>query len=146
MQATLDMSIRWRFGAILAASIILGAVPAIAKDSLLPVGELFTHGNQIVSGNGKSVRILSVGVFTDVSGQVGNIVAAGFNTIRVEWGNRELGSDVTKLDRIVDAARRVGLKVILDDHFNEGVNAPCFAQQANGLWLPMQSSWRTGKG
>jgi endoglucanase len=123
-----------RLRVILAVGIGLGAIPAVAKAERLPAGALSTSGNQIVSATGEPVRIVSVGVFTDVSGQVANIGAAGFNTIRVEWGNRELDSDITLLDRIVEAARGVGLKVILDDHFNEGVNSPCFAQQANGLW------------
>lgn len=112
-------------------------VPALAKTYLLPAGPLSTRGNQIVDAKGDAVRILSVGVFTDVSDRVQAIVDAGFNTIRVEWGNRTLLTSLGHLDRIVAAAHRVGLKVILDDHFNEGLNGPCFAQQANGLWYDL---------
>ena len=104
------------------------------RPDLLPAGQLFTHGSQIVSESSQPVRILGVGAFTDVSSRVSAIAAAGFNTIRMEWHNRQLESQMDGLDRLVSAARRIGLKVILDDHFNEGLNAPCFAQQANGLW------------
>jgi endoglucanase len=127
------VAVRRLIGLLIVAS-LAASEPAVAKTYLLPDGPLSTRGNQIVDAKGDAVRILSVGVFTNVSDRVQAIVDAGFNTIRVEWGNRSLRTRLGYLDSIVAAADRVGLKVILDDHFNEGLNAPCFAQQANGLW------------
>ncbi len=121
-------------GLAFAVAVIAGTHTALAKSNLLPDGPLSTQGNQIISSTHQPVRILSVGAFTDVSGKVASIAAAGFNTIRMEWNNRQLRYQLAGLDRLVGAARRVGLKIILDDHFNEGLAAPCFAQQANGLW------------
>lgn len=106
---------------------------ALAGDSLLPPGPLSTKGNQIVAADGRPVRILGVGVFTDVSRDVGRIRDAGFNTLRISWGNRRMYVDLPRIDRIVEAASRVGLKVILDNHYNEGAG-DCVAQQKNGLW------------
>jgi endoglucanase len=126
-------------GAILglAAGTVFGAMPAFGKTNLLPPGPLSTQGNQIVGTDGKPVRILSVGVFTNVSQKMDRIAAAGFNTIRVEWNNRELVMKMSEIDQMVAAARQAGLKVILDDHYNEGINSPCFAQQSNGLWYDL---------
>jgi len=113
------------------------AVLAQEPSYLLPPGALSTRGSQIVSQTGDPVRILAVGVFTDVSNDARRIVNAGFNTLRVEWSNRTLEEKLPQLDLVVASAGRVGLKVILDNHYNEGLNDPCSAQQANGLWYSL---------
>lgn len=112
----------------------LAPAPSSAQAAKLPAGPLATNGSQIVGADGQPVRILGVGTWIDVSDRVGAIAEAGFNTLRLEWSNRTLQSKLPELDRVVAAAGRVGLKVILDDHNNEGINAPCYASQANGLW------------
>ena len=99
----------------------------------MPPAPLSTKGNQIVAADGTPVRILGVGVFTDVSNDVARIRQAGFNTLRISWGNRAMYTDLPRIDRITAAAARVGLWVILDNHYNEG-RGPCVAQQRNGLW------------
>lgn len=118
-----------------AAFVVAQARSAMAAP--LPPGPLSTRGNQIVDAGGKPVRIVAAGVFTDVTDRVGAIADAGFNTLRVEWSNRNLDARLPELDRLIAAAGRAGLRVILDDHFNEGLRAPCFAQQANGLWYDL---------
>jgi endoglucanase len=108
--------------------------PAVAAEpTLLPPGPLSTRGSQIVAASGTPVRLIGVGVFTDVADDVERIRDAGFNTLRISWGNRRMYADLPRIDRIVLAAARVGLRVILDNHYNEGVG-DCVAQQRNGLW------------
>jgi endoglucanase len=128
-----------RLAPVIAVALLAGAASGTvqAQTDLLPHGPLSTRGRQIVGADGQSVRILGVGVFTNISTRVDAVVAAGFNTLRVEWGNRESELRLQEVDQIVAAARRVGLKVILDDHYNEGVRSPCSAQQANGLWYDL---------
>jgi endoglucanase len=131
----------------LLVSILLAcfAVGARAKSpsDLLPDGPLSTHGSQIVDANGQPVRIVSVGAWDpDIIPKVAEIRDAGFNTVRFDWSNRALGSKkLHELDEVLAAARRVGLKVILDDHSNEagapGPWKPCYAQQENGLWYDL---------
>lgn len=100
---------------------------------------LATRGSQIIDSNGNSVRILSVGMWLQngANDKMGLIAEAGFNTIRLDWSNRSIDK-LHELDRIIAAAARSHLKVILDDHSNEagapGPWKPCYAQQVNGLW------------
>lgn len=128
------------FGLVWLTLIVAGAAPEPAH--LLPDGPLTTQGNQILSSvTGRPVRILSVGGWGDISDKVSAVVAAGFNTIRLDWSNRSLKQNLPELDRVVAAARRVHLKLILDDHSNEsgapGPWKPCFAEQVNGLWYDL---------
>jgi aryl-phospho-beta-D-glucosidase BglC (GH1 family) len=116
---------------------LLWALPALAAGDMLPRGPLSTRGSQIIAADGTSVRIAGVGVFTDVSKEVGRIKQAGFNTLRIEWGNRSMLSDLPRIDRIIAAAGPLGLRVILDNHYNEGLAGMCVAQQANGLWYDL---------
>jgi endoglucanase len=109
------------------------AAPATARN-MLPPGPLSTRGSQIVAADGTPVRIAGIGVFTDVSGRVDKIRQAGFNTMRIEWGNRSMAANLARIDRILAAAAPLGVRVILDNHFNEGLYGGCVAQQANGLW------------
>lgn len=117
---------------------LAGLLPAAARaDSMLPPGPFSTRGSQIVAADGTPVRIMGVGVFTDVSRDVARIKAAGFNTLRISWGNRRRLGDVDRIDRIVAAAGPIGLRVILDNHYNEGLRGMCVAQQKNGLWYDL---------
>ena len=81
---------------------------------------------------------------------------AGFNTVRIAFSDRMLTEDPQRnaidyrrnpellglsalevLDRIIDYAGEIGLKVILDHHNNEGGSRPyrLGGQQRNGLWF-----------
>jgi endoglucanase/chitinase len=102
---------------------------------------LSTSGSQIVDANGQPTRIHGVGMWydEDAVSKVPGIARAGFNTIRLDWSNRALhDGGLRDLDRVIDAARRHQLRVILDAHSNEagtpGPWKPCYAQQQNGLW------------
>jgi aryl-phospho-beta-D-glucosidase BglC (GH1 family) len=82
------------------------------------------------------------------------VVSDGFNTIRIAWCdltlhgnpsagaiNYELNPDLKSLtsmqamDRIVNYAGSIGLRVILDHHTNDGGPHGWGGQQANGLWF-----------
>ena len=146
------MSIRKNRRLLIALSVLLagavaGIVPAAAAPerahaSLLPSGPLHTSGAQLVDQNGTPVRIASVGWFdngSDIPGNVAKIVDAGFNAVRLPWTNASMNDDLGRFDQIIAAAGQVGLKVILDNHANEGGPGAdgswrCSAQQANGLW------------
>jgi aryl-phospho-beta-D-glucosidase BglC (GH1 family) len=133
-------------------------------NTLLPVGYLHTQGSQIVDAAGNPVRIVSVGWDgTQNRGFAPNglnvqsyktvlqqMVAAGFNTVRIPWSdallnggvpgkgliNTQLNPDlkglsaIAVLQKIVAYAGQIGLKVIFDHHNNEGGGG----QQPNGLW------------
>lgn len=122
--------------------------------ALLPAGFLSVRGSQIVGPDGRPVRIASVGVagldiiggrielvgpFKDIEGHVAAMKARGFNCARVDWINKTLDDPaaMAQLDRFVAACRRVGLKVIFDNHNNEATSANWSnaAQQSNGLWF-----------
>ncbi|HEY3816806.1 MAG TPA: cellulase family glycosylhydrolase [Polyangiaceae bacterium] len=102
-----------------------------------------THGNQLVDGNGNPVRLASVGWNdaggVDIPSNVAAIAAAGFNAIRLPWYNASMAGDLARYDQVIAAAGPAGLRVILDNHANEGGPGAdgswrCDAQQANGLW------------
>jgi len=134
------MTVRHDHGVVRGLALLMmlgGAAP------MLPPGPLSTRGNQIIDSQDHSVRILSIGAFSDVSDKIALIAGAGFNTIRLDWGNRSLKSDnkLAELDRVVLAAGQLHMRVILDDHSNESAEGtlwkPCFAQQVNGLWYDL---------
>jgi aryl-phospho-beta-D-glucosidase BglC (GH1 family) len=98
------------------------------------------------------------------------MVSVGFNTVRIPFSDRLLTerpapgtidparnpdlaglSALQVLDRIVETAGSIGLRVILDHHNNEGGAAPqrLGGQQLNGLWFdrgPGSSNEDTGDG
>lgn len=111
-----------------------------SSSTLLPAGYLSTSGNQFVDANGNYVRIASIGWnqnFTNISANVAQMAAAGFNTIRLSWVDATLSTDLPRIQQIVAAATANGMKVILDHHTNEaGTPADGYgSQQANGLWF-----------
>jgi endoglucanase len=82
------------------------------------------------------------------------IVFSGFNTIRIAWSdltlnaspkpraiNYDLNPDLKGLssmqvmDRIVDYAGTIGLRIIFDHHTNDGGDHGWGGQQTNGLWF-----------
>jgi endoglucanase len=103
---------------------------------MLPAGPFFTKGNQIVDRSGNPVRIASVG-FYFYSGShdliMAKVAAAGFNSVRLSWFDFSLASDLADIDRMVAAATRHGVKVIIDHH---GTNraARNGGNNPNGLW------------
>lgn len=153
-----------------AASLLCGALPALAGGSMLPPGYLSTRGAQIVDDDGNPVRIAAIG-WNGADGSANapqgleligyqttmrQMVSAGFNAIRFPFSDRLLTerpafgsidpirnpdlvglSALQMLDRIVDYAGKIGLKVILDHHNNEGGAKPyrMGGQQQNGLWF-----------
>lgn len=132
--------------------------------TMLPSGYLSTSGSQIIGSrptpapSGKPVRISAIGWFGQnglnsnepvgvtgplrgIQANVNAMKAAGFNTITIGWNDASLHSGdasayLEGIDRVVDAAGHVGMKVILNHHVDEGLqgNGNCLAQQANGLW------------
>lgn len=133
--------------------------------SKLPPGMFNTVGNQIVDRHQNPVRLACVywpglnhqdGPLSNVDApikgiqaNVDAIAATGFNCIRIDFNNISLHDAATKtflstLDQVVNAAGKDGLRVIIDDHDNEGdfgtrVNFTddCAAQQSNGLWYDL---------
>ncbi|MCA1664439.1 MAG: cellulase family glycosylhydrolase, partial [Myxococcales bacterium] len=113
-------------------------IDGLGTPSMLPPGPLSTSGRNIVDQSGNAVRIAGTAYWIgDPANDLPKIAAAGFNAIRVAWVNRTLDSSWNDLDATVAAAGKAGVRVILDNHDNEGQNAPCWAQQANGLWYDL---------
>ena len=137
--------------------------PSRGGPSKLPAGMFSTLGNQIVDKNGNPVRLSCVywlgmnekdskmanqdGPIKGIQPNIDAIAATGFNCIRVDINNISLHDDHTpeflsNMDQVVAAATKANLRVIIDDHDNEGMrgSAPdlgCDAQQANGLWYDL---------
>lgn len=127
---------------------------------LLPSGYLSTQGNQIVGQRGGPpfVRIAAVGWFGQngldsnepvgldgpyktIQANVDAMRVAGFNTVTIGWNDASLhdadrNAYLAGIDDVVRAAGRDGIKVILNQHVDEGSagNGNCLAQQENGLW------------
>jgi endoglucanase len=122
------------------------AHPGIADSStpgaLLPEGDLSTRGNQIVDHGGHPVRLACVGwnqvnESIPLERQTAMMAADGFNCIRFSWVNATMQHDLEKIDRVVAAASKAGLRLVLDNHTNEpghGDRDNWGAQQKNGLW------------
>src|SRR5208283_2588349 len=81
-------------------------------------------------------------------------VSDGFNTVRIAWCDLTLNappkpdaidyhlnpdlkglSSIEVLDKVVDYAGTIGLRVILDHHTNDGGEHGWGGQQTNGLWF-----------
>ncbi len=137
--------------------------PSRGKPSKLPAGMFSTLGNQIVGKNGNPVRLSCVywlgmnekdskmanqdGPIKGIQPNIDAIAATGFNCIRVDINNISLHDSNTSeflsnMDQVVAAAAKANLRVIIDDHDNEGMRGSvpdvgCDAQQANGLWYDL---------
>ncbi|MGH7970031.1 MAG: cellulase family glycosylhydrolase, partial [Limisphaerales bacterium] len=125
-----------------------------AVGALLPAGFLSTRSCQIVGPAGVPVRIASVGLtgmnvvggrlqlagpFKGIDGHVAAVRSFGFNCVRVDWIDKTLedARAMAQLDAFAAACKKVGLKVIFDNHNNEATPADWenAAQQKNGLWF-----------
>jgi endoglucanase len=139
-----------------------------ANPSKLPDGMFSTAGNQIVDKDHNPVRLSCVywpglnhqdgplaglkGPLKGVDANVDAIAATGFNCIRIDFNNISLHDSNTAaflsvLDQVVAAAAKDKVRVIIDDHDNEGnygtnVNFTddCAAQQSNGLWYDLEGA------
>jgi endoglucanase len=106
-------------------------------------GPLSTDGNQILDATHRPIRILSAGSWVEIAtdARIESVARAGFNAIRLDWTNRSLENMLPELDRVIAAASRAHLSIILNNHSNEGGAPgpwkPCFAQQRNGLWYDL---------
>jgi endoglucanase len=113
--------------------------------TLLPPGDFSTKGSQIVDRDGHPVRLACVGwnqVYDvlPLERQTAMMAAHGFNCIRFSWVNATMRKDLQVIDRIVAAASKAGLRVILDNHTNEPGHSEqdnWGAQQKNGLWYDL---------
>ena len=127
---------------------------SIPAPALLPPGYLSVRGNQIVGSDGSPVRIASVGLtgmnvvggrlqlvgpFHGWEGHAAAMKAFGFNCVRVDWIDKTLNdaTAMAQLDAFVSVCKKVGLKIIFDNHNNEATPADWenAAQQKNGLWF-----------
>jgi aryl-phospho-beta-D-glucosidase BglC (GH1 family) len=126
--------------AMLAWALLLFLIswPADAAGGLLSPGPLFTRGNQIVDAAGKPQRLACVGwnggnsVRPRLSGldqvsletTLSDMVRLGFNCTRVLTSARGVLDNtngfLNTLDRAVDRAGAIGLRVIVDIHNDEG--------------------------
>jgi endoglucanase len=133
--------------------------------SKLPPGMFSTLGSQVVDAHRTPVRLACVywpgrnhkdnmlanvnKPFLGVQANVDAIAATGFNCIRVDINNISLNDSaapvyLAELDDVVAAAKKDDIRIIIDDHDNEGnygtnVNntADCAAQQSNGMWYDL---------
>jgi endoglucanase len=134
-----------RFAAVVIGTVGLGQPVMAQSGTLLPKGDLSTKGNQIVDRDGHPVRLACVGWNQVNDGiplerQTALMAAHGFNCIRFSWVNATMQRDLETIDRIVAAAGKAGLRVVLDNHTNEpghGERDNWGAQQKNGLWFDL---------
>ncbi len=140
-------------------------ISAATKPSKLPDGMFSAAGNQIIDQNHDPIRLACVywpglnhqdgplaglkGPLKGIAANVQAIAATGFNCIRIDFNNISLHDPATPaflsvLDQVVAAAGKNNLRVIIDDHDNEGnygtnVNFTddCAAQQSNGIWYDL---------
>ncbi len=128
--------------------------PLISEGAPLPAGFLSARGSQIVGADGSPVRIACIGLngmdivggrlqlegsYKGIDGHVAAMRSFGFNCVRVDWIDKSLDDPgaMEQLDTFVAACKKVGLKVIFDNHNNEATAADWAnaAQQKNGLWF-----------
>jgi endoglucanase len=129
----------------------LGQMPPSVVDTrltLLPPGPLSTKGNQIIDQKSRNVRLACVGwnqMHEHISLEVQTRLMArhGFNCIRFSWVNATMHKDLKIIDRVVAAASKAGLRLVLDNHTNNlghGERDNWGAQQKNGLWYDLSGA------
>jgi Cellulase (glycosyl hydrolase family 5) len=104
---------------------------------LLSPGFLSTSGSQIVDSSGRPQRLACVGYNepgSHIPGDPAGMKKAGFNCARFPFAESRLISTFPMMDTIVDAATRLGLKIIFDHHVDDAKDL-CGGQQQNGLWF-----------
>jgi endoglucanase len=117
---------------------------------LLPRGYFHTRGAQIVDCKGNPVRIAAVGwpgydgngyVFRGLysvgyKATMRGMVADGFNTVRYTLNPDLVGlTGIQIMDKAVEYAGKIGLRIIFDHHTNDGGSNGNGGQQPNGLWF-----------
>jgi endoglucanase len=150
---------------VLALAFCAASATAARPPKKLPSGMFSTEGNQIVDQHRHPVRLSCVywaglngfdgtlfNFTSPLDGYQANInemAVAGFNCIRVDFNNLSLhqgnvSAFLSSLDQVVAAASKVGLRVIIVDHDNEGnfgsndgFTNDCAAQQSNGIWYDL---------
>ncbi len=131
------------------------SLAATAQAEPLSPGPLFTRGNQIVDAAGVPQRLACVGwnggnsAHPHLSGldqvsyqaTLSDMVRLGFNCTRVLTSARGVLDNTNDylglLDRVIDCAGTIGLRVIVDIHNDEGGHGERDAwgtQPPNGLW------------
>ncbi|HEX2817074.1 MAG TPA: cellulase family glycosylhydrolase [Phenylobacterium sp.] len=91
--------------------------------------------SQIVDQSGQPVRLDCIAWwpgYANPNQMMLTIVAAGFNCVRISYFNATLSSDLAAIDQAVQQAAAVSVRVIINNHANEG-EGNCNSQQANGL-------------
>ena len=117
------------------AEAVCTSLPGV--QTLLPCGMFHTAGSQIVDQRNRPVRLVCAGWFGDLpnyDAQMLALTVAGFNCVRVSFFNASIDRDLSMIDRTAAAAAKVGVRVIVNNHANEG-QGNCVSQQANGLWF-----------
>ncbi len=146
------MKSRAIFGCV---TVCLIAGAAWADGGLLSAGPLFTDGNQIVDASGHPQRLACVGwnggnsVRPRLSGlnqvsyqtTMSDMVRLGFNCTRVLSSARGVLDNTNgyldTLDKVIDYASSIGLRVIVDIHNDEGGHGTrdnWGTAPVNGLW------------
>jgi endoglucanase len=127
----------------------------MATSSLISNGFLSTAGGQVVDAAGNAVRLQSIAWFgtegpqgstlggldnnnpndpntiVQIKSYLTQIVAEGFNTVRIPWSDVNLQTALPVFQAIVAQAGQLGLKIIFDHHDDDGN----WSQQPNGLWF-----------
>lgn len=115
------------------AASVCNSIPSV--QTLLPCGPLSSAASQIVDQSGRAVRLNCIAWWPGYANPdqlMLTIVAAGFNCVRISYFNASLSADLTAIDQAVRQAAAVSVRVIINNHANEG-GGDCVAQQANGL-------------
>jgi aryl-phospho-beta-D-glucosidase BglC (GH1 family) len=133
----------------------LFAVQVWAQGGLLSAGPFFTKGNQIVDASGNPQRLACVGWnggnsvrprlagLNQVSYQntLADMVRLGFNCTRILTSARGVLDNTNEyldtLDRVIDYAGTIGLRVIVDIHNDEGGHGTRDSwgtAPPNGIW------------
>jgi len=79
------------------------------------------------------------GPYHGVDANISAVKSFGFNCIRVDFNDKNVSDPVlmTQFDELVASCKKVGVKVIFDNHNNEATAANWgnAAQQSNGIWF-----------
>lgn len=117
------------------AAEVCTSIPSV--QTLLPCGSEHTAGSQIVDQQNRPVRWNCMAWWPGYSNpdqMMLTLVTAGLNCVRISFYNASIDQDLAAIDGVVAQAAKVSVRVILNDHANEGDGA-CVAQQQNGLWF-----------
>jgi endoglucanase len=116
-------------------AVVCASLPA--AQTLLPCGPLHTSGSQIVDQQNRPVRLNCTAWWSDSPDPLKSMltaITAGFNCFRVSYFNASIDHDIAAIDQAVAVAGPLALRIIINNHANEG-RGDCMSQQANGLWF-----------